>query len=597
MPFRSHQISLGDYGLVGNLHTAALISRFGSIDWACLPRFASPSLFARLIDAHRGGYHQVVPTEPFQSTQRYRPGTCVLETRFRLARHRSLVAIDFMPIAPGIRGETSPMIVRMLRARGGAIRVATRFVPRFDYGRHLPSWRGISSGLEASHGASRLRYRHPTRLQIVENSAVGRIVVTPSDTIALELIWGIRRPGSDSPDSLLRVTEGFWRAWVHHRRSRLRGSTLPEPGWVERSELTLKLLSHEKTGAFVAAPTTSIPEWPGGRRNWDYRYAWIRDATFACESMLVLGHHAEARSFLRWVFFLLRNEPDHKLHVMYGAHGETRLQERSLPHLSGLWDSRPVRVGNLAYRQFQLDIYGELLDAALIFSRYDPAFIGRHWTDLARLADQVTYSWRRPDRGIWEVRTPPVHFIHSKVLAWVALDRATKLGIKLGRRSATFRWAHEAWKIRDWVFREGYDPETRSFRRAKGESLPDAANLRIPLVGFLPFEDPRVIGTVHRILRDLCVGPFVYRYGSGDGVPGAEGAFLPASFWLVECLARQHRKPLASDLWRRLLRSGTSLGLFSEEYDPAQKRSLGNFPQALTHIALLRAAHALSESD
>jgi alpha,alpha-trehalase len=588
-------VALADYGVIGNLHTAALISRFGSIDWACLPRFSSPSVFARLLDPDVGGYQQVLPVESYRSSQRYRSSSCVLETRFRLARGRSLLVTDFMPIIEGGSTERSPLLLRLLEARGGEILVATHFAPRFEYGQFPPTWQVESSQLEARNSSARLRYRHPGPLKIESNEATGQVSLERGERVSIEVGWGSRRPSSESPESLLESTERFWHGWVHSPRSRFHRVAREWHRWVERSELTLKLLSQESTGAFVAAPTTSLPEWPGGSRNWDYRYVWIRDAAFACEAMLDLGHRTEARAFLAWAFRQLAREPTHKLFVMYGAHGETNLRERSLPYLRGLWDSRPVRVGNGAERQFQLDIYGELLDSALIFYPRDPEFIAGHWTAIQRLADQVVREWQQPDRGMWEIRAAPVHFIHSKLMAWVALDRSIQLGCQLNRTAATRPWVREAAEIRAWILREGFDARAMSFRRSRDDSRPDAANLRIGLVGFLPPNDPRVVGTVDRVLRELCDGPFVYRYRGDDGIPGEEGAFLPASFWLVECLARQGRMTLARRLWSQLLRAGTALDLFSEEIDPRRKALLGNFPQALTHIGLLRAASALGE--
>jgi alpha,alpha-trehalase len=595
--FPAHAVSLADYGVVGNLHTAALISRFGSIDWACPPRFSTPSVFAGLLDRDRGGHQSIAPVESYRSTQRYRPSSCVLETDFRLARGRSLLITDFMPIMEGVHAPTSPMLLRVLQARGGEVRVRTEFAPRFEYGRHPPSWRVLASGLEARYRTLRLRYHHPDPLSIGPGIATGELVLEPRAQVAIELVWGSRRPTSETPGSLLRATERFWRTWVHSPRSRFHRLAREWHRWVERSELTLKLLSQETTGAFVAAPTTSIPEWPGGSRNWDYRYAWIRDAAFACEAMLDLGHEVEARAFLKWAFRQVTKDPGHKLHVMYGAHGETILRERSLPYLRGMWDSRPVRVGNQAHRQFQLDIYGELLDSALIFYRQDPEFIAAHWTAIRQLADQVMRRWRFPDHGIWESRAPPVHFVHSKLMAWVALDRSAKLAHLIGEKAPTELWAREADKIREWILQKGYDADARMFRRALGDSHPDAANLRIPLVGFLPPNDPRVIGTVDGVMRVLCDGAFVYRYTADDGLHGPEGAFLTASFWLIECLARQGRIRLARKFWSQLLRSGTPLDLFSEEFDPPHAAQLGNFPQALTHIGLLRAALAMGEME
>ena len=587
--------SLDDYGLIGNLHTAALVSRYGSVDWACFPRFSSPSVFARILDEHRGGFHSVVPEGRYSSVQGYRPSSAVLETRFELASHRRLVVTDLMPILHEAGPEGSPMILRDVRAVGGPVTVTTTFAPRFDYGRRPPSLKTTEQGCVATAGPDALRYRHPGELTFANGTATARVRIEPDRPLELEIGWGQERPVPFPFGHLVERTDRFWRRWTHAPTSPIHLHSLPWHTWVERSELTLKLLSHSDTGAFVAAPTTSLPEWPGGARNWDYRFVWVRDAAFSAQAMIELGHLAEARSFLRWAIARLKAQRGHRLRVVYGAHGETDLTERTLPHLSGLWGSRPVRIGNGAAEQFQLDIYGELLNAALVLDRVDPTYVDAYWTELTAVADQVVRLWRRPDRGIWEVRGPPRQYVHSKLMAWVALDRASRLSHPRnvdGRRGV---WEHEAERIRDWILTHGYDPASKSFRQAEDQPAPDAANLRIPLVGFLPFDDPRVTGTVDRILHELSVGPFVYRYRAPDGLAGDEGAFLPTSFWLVECLARIGRTREAHARWRGLLGAGTSLGLFSEEYDPKRRLRLGNFPQALTHIGLLRAARALGE--
>ncbi len=588
--------ALEDYGLIGNLHTAALVSRHGSVDWACFPRFASPSVFGRLLDPHRGGYHAVHPVEFYRSRQAYRPSTALLETTFVLAGGRRLVLTDLMPVVPGLRPEGAPMILREARAEGGSVELEVRFAPRLDYGREVPKLRRVDGGLEARSPSGVVRCSLPWRFDREgEGTARARGTVRAGSSLEIEVVWGARRPVTTRFRTLVDRTARFWGAWTHPRDAPLHQLAHRWHRWVERSELTLKLLSHADTGAFVAAPTTSVPEWPGGVRNWDYRFVWIRDAAFAAQAMLHLGHRGEARAFLRWALLRLREEPTRRLRVVYGAHGETDLAERTLPFLEGLWGSRPVRVGNAAAEQFQLDIYGELLDAALLLERVDPEFLGDHWTDVAGLADQVVQLWRSPDRGIWESRAAPQHYVHSKLMAWVALDRANQLAQRLGGHRATERWTDEATLVRQWILTEGYDPTRTGFRQAEGSPLTDAANLRVPLVGFLPFEDYRVEATVERVRRELAEGPFVYRYRAPDGLRGKEGAFLAASFWLVECLARSGREAEARSSWTELLGAGTPLGLFSEQYDPGRGIRLGNFPQALTHIALLRAAIALGE--
>jgi alpha,alpha-trehalase len=588
-------VTLDDLGVIGNLHTAALVSRHGSVDWACLPRFASPSVFARLLDPHRGGHHLVAPREPYRSEQRYRRATCVLETVFDLGDGRRLRVTDLMPVVPDLRPEGAPMILREAVATGGPVPVRTEFAPRFDYARLAPIFRPASDGVVAQADGVQFACAARWRFRAQNGTASAAGVLEDGERLEIELRWGGARPVATPFVDLVRETERFWRGWTHGASVPIHRLARRWHRWVARSEMTLKLLSHADTGAFVAAPTTSVPEWPGGERNWDYRFVWIRDAAFAAQAMLQLGHRAEATAFLRWA--LSRGDPALELRTVYGAHGETDLAERTLPYLSGLWDSRPVRIGNAAARQFQLDVYGELMDAALLLPSVDPGFLSDHWADLVRLADHVVDVWRLPDRGIWEIRGDPRQYVHSKLMAWVALDRAVRLAATVGTGRSAAAWEREAGRIRSWVRTVGFDPARGSYRQAEGSAATDAANLRIPLVGFLPYDDPSVVGTVRRIQEELAEGPFVYRYRTPDGLRGPEGAFLPASFWLVECLARGGREREAGELWDGTLRAGTRLGLFSEEFDPGRGLRLGNFPQALTHIGVLRAAIALGEAE
>ncbi len=590
------QPTLRDYGLIGNLHTAALVSRHGSVDWACLPRFASPSVFGRLLDETRGGFLSVAPAERYRSRQRYVPATCVLSTEFHLADGRRLEVHDFMPVRDRAGPEGTPLIVRCLRAYGGAVPVVIDCRPAFDYGRRSHTWRIGATAAVARSEEESVELRAPGRLEREGPNVRSRFDLAVGRRASVELAWGRRPRDLPAPESLYETTERFWRSWAHSPRSPVHRVARRWHRWVLRSELTLKLLSHADTGAFVAAPTTSLPESPGGVRNWDYRYVWIRDAAFAAQTLLNLGHLAEARAFLRWVLLRLRDDSSHRLRVVYGAHGETDLRERELRHWSGLWGSRPVRVGNGAAQQFQLDIYGELLDAALFLDSVDGEFVAEHWPELTGVAEVVLRRWKEPDRGIWEVRGPPQQFVHSKLMAWVALDRAAKLAEEHGPSSVHERWTNEAQKVRAWILADGFDAARGSFRRSAEDPGCDAANLRIPLVGFLPFDDPAVLGTIERVASELATGPFVYRYRSDDGLPGEEGTFLPASFWLVECLARAGEVERARTNWDGVISSGNPLDLFSEEYRPASKQMLGNFPQALTHVALLRAAVALGEA-
>ncbi len=584
--------SLTDLGLIGNLHTAALVDRDGTIAWACLPRFASPSVFASLLDPERGGFARVAPEPAVRGDQRYLPSTNLLETRFTLPDGGRLHLIDLFLLDPD--RESSPSILRLLESEGSTVAVTVTFAPRFGYGARVPALATRGREVIATDGDDRLVQTAPWPSERQGDRAIARGRVAPGTAQWVHLGFNGARPPRD-PVGAAANAVAFWRTWVHGAAApihRLAGA------WhtaVERSELVLKLLSHADTGAFVAAPTTSLPEWPGGGRNWDYRYVWIRDAAFAAQAMLLLDHRSEAAAFLGWVVDRIEAAPDGPagLRVVYGAHGESDLTEREIPGLRGYLDSRPVRVGNGAAAQFQLDIFGELLACARLMVDLDPIALSRRWRRLVPLADRVATAWRRPDRGIWEVRGPPRHFVHSKLMAWVALDAAAGIADRYGDSAAARGWRRTADRIHATILRRGWDPDRRTFVRSFGEHAVDAANLRIPLVGFLPFDDPKVLATIDRVASDLAVGPFVYRYRADDGLAGPEGAFLPCSFWLVEARARAGAERLARKSFDRLLRAGGTLGLFSEEYDPVRRRPLGNYPQALTHIALLRAALAL----
>lgn len=585
---------LHDYGLIGDMQTAALVSRFGSIDWACFPRFASPSVFGRILDGGRGGHCTIAPSEPFEAVQRYLPSTAILETTFHLPGVRTLRLLDFMPLPSAAGTEGAPMIVRLVEALSGSVEVRAVVDPRFDYGRWPARWSQVGSRWIGRSRRDSLSYQPGWTVEPEGPGLVGSFVLDAGDRAAFELYWGTERPVAPPAVDLLARTERFWKSWVHVPDSPIHHLAGKWHPWVERSELTLKLLSRSDTGAFVAAPTTSLPEWPGGARNWDYRYVWVRDAAFAAQSLLLMGHVAEARSFLHWLLGLVSAAPTaRRLRVVYGAHGQTNLTERELPWLSGYRDARPVRVGNGAAVQFQLDIYGELLDAVLLLSEIEEGAVEGWWPALAQLADSVVRQWRAPDRGIWEIRAPPAHYVHSKVMAWVALDRAIALGHEFGPGETVARWEAERDRIRAVVLARGYDRRRDSFIQAFDRRFDDAANLRIPLVGFLSPDDPRVAGTVLRVERELTAGPFVYRYRAADGIEGPEGAFLASSFWLVDCIARAGQRRRARQRFESLLRSGSPLGLLSEQYDPIGGVALGNYPQAFSHIALLRAALSL----
>jgi alpha,alpha-trehalase len=587
--------TLHDYGLIGNEKTGALVSRLGSIDWACLPRFDSPSVFARLLDRSRGGYLEVAPAEQFVSHQQYVTGTNVLATIFELRRGVSLTLTDFMPMGPPntpIGGD--PRIVRRLTARGAPIDVVIRADPRFDYARSMAAWSVDGPGAIARSGADQLACSSPFDWRADGSGVASSGRVEPGTPLYLQVRWGGPPPPEPSPATLLSVTDAYWRGWVSPPDAPLRRVAARWHPWVERSELVLKLLSYADSGVFVAAPTTSLPEWPGGPRNWDYRYVWIRDAAFTAQVFLLLGHLNEARSYVGWAFERAqRLQEDEELRTIYTVDGGTPPTEVVLDHLDGYLGSKPVRIGNAAADQRQLDIYGEVLDSALMLLNLDPAFVRDRWATIERLAQRVTKLWSLPDSGMWEARSPPEHHVHSKLMCWVALDRAIQIAGAFGHVEAIDRWARVAAEIRAAILSRGFDDQVGSFVQAFGRTNIDASGLRIGLDGFLPPNDPRVLGTIAAVERKLARGPYVARYEGDDGVAGPEGAFLLCSFWLVESLARSGQMEKAHAHWRALLDTAGPLLLFSEEYDPTANRPLGNYPQAFTHIGVLRAAFAL----
>jgi GH15 family glucan-1,4-alpha-glucosidase len=588
-------LSLHDYGLIGNQQTAALVSRHGSVEWACFPRFDSPSVFAQLLDRTDGGAYRVAPVGPYVSHQQYAGGTNILTTFFELRRGVRLTLTDFMPIGPAaVTPEIDPRIVRCLAARGEAIEVAIDADPRFDYGRERPTWTIDGDRATASGASGQLHVTSPWPWERADVGVRSRGTVTPGSPVFTQTRWGAPPPPEPRPGTLLAHCDAYWRAWVSPPDAPLRRVAARWHPWVERSELVLKLLSPAGSGVFVAAPTTSLPEWPGGTRNWDYRFVWIRDAAFTAQVFLLLGHVAEAREYVRWAF--ARADPNPQgdgLRTVYAVDGTSPPAEEELGHLEGHLGSRPVRVGNAAADQLQLDVYGELLDSALLLEQVDPAFIRERWPTIEQLAERTTQLWAKPDSGIWEFRTEPAHYVHSKLMCWVALDRAVQIAQAFGQTERIDQWKRVADEIRAAVLSRGYNDRLGAFVQAFDRPVVDASTLRIPIVGFLPPNDPRVLGTMATVEKTLDQNGFLKRYDGDDGIAGPEGAFLLCSFWLVESLAKCGQIDRALERWRMLLDSAGPLLLFSEEYDPLGRRPLGNYPQAFTHIGVLRAALAL----
>ncbi len=580
-----------DYGLIGNARTAALVGRDGSIDWLCVPRFDSAACFAALLGGADNGRWLLAPAEPpLRVSRSYRDSTAILETRFETASGVATV-IDFMPISDD---EREIDLVRIVRGDDGSVAMQTEMLFRFDYGRIVPWVRRRDYGLSAVAGPDQVQVRTPVPLRGVGFTTRGEFTVNAGDMVPFVLTWHPSHHRSFNyrdPEEMLAATEAGWRSWT--ARSSAVGRWRDA---VTRSLITLKLLTYFPTGGIVAAPTTSLPERIGGVRNWDYRYCWIRDATFTLYALLTTGYHEEARAWREWLLRAVAGQPS-ELQIMYGIAGERRLTEIELPWLAGYEASQPVRIGNAAHYQLQLDVYGELMDVLHAARSFTLDADANAWQVQRAVMDFLESAWSLPDAGLWEVRGPPQHFTHSRVMAWVAFDRAVKSVEQYGLEGPVERWRAMRDDIHAEVCAKGFDAERNSFVQIFGGCELDAALLLIPQVGFLPPSDPRVIGTITAVERDLREDGLVCRYRSRDkidGLPEGEGAFLACSFWLADALAMIGRREAAEELFEQLLALRNDVGLLAEEYDPRARRQLGNFPQAFSHVALINTAHNLS---
>jgi GH15 family glucan-1,4-alpha-glucosidase len=585
-------LRIEDYALIGNCITGALVGRDGSLDWLSLPRLDSPSCFAALLGTRENGRWQIAPADPVRATtRRYRPDTLILETTFDCADGR-VTLIDFMP--PG--SPSGSDIVRLVRGDGGTVRMRLEVVFRFDYGSIVPWVSKQPDGLRAIAGPDALLLRTPLELKGEDHTTVAEFTVAAGETVPCTLSWYRSHsdpPPARDPVAALEETEAGWRHWSGRCSSRAKEE------WQEavmRSLLTLKALTYHPSGGIVAAATTSLPELIGGVRNWDYRYCWLRDATFTLYAFLLSGYQEEAKAWREWLLRAVAGSPG-ELQIMYGLGGERRLTELELPWLAGHAGSRPVRIGNAAHTQRQTDVYGEVMDAFYTaqLQGIEPEDDGRHVQ--AVLLDYLEGHWQLPDAGIWEPRTPAKRNTHSAMMAWVAVDRGIKSAEQFGLEGPVERWR----ALRDTIHREvcsqGYDSNRGVFVQEYGGTALDAALLRVPLVGFLPPEDPRVIRTAEAIAKDLAVDGLILRYRAEeapDGLPPGEGAFLACSFWLADNYALMGRDAEARALFERLLALRNDVGLLAEEYDPRAKQFLGNFPQAFSHVGLINTAHNLS---
>ena len=583
-----------DYGLVGDLQTAALIGRNGAIEWLCLPRFDSASCFAALLGDERHGRWWLAPaSEPRSVSRRYRPGTLVLETDFETAEG-AVRLIDFMPR----RGSGPPRVMRIVEGLRGRVPMQVHVDLRPAYGAISPWVEAVSDGVLATAGADAFRLTTRVPLRVMDRGAVrAEFAIGEGARERFTLTWHPSHeatPPVEDADSALARTEVWWREWSG--RCRFEGPLRDE---VLTSLIVLKALMSEATGAVVAAPTTSLPEDVGGVRNWDYRYCWLRDSVLALEALLAVGYTEEVLAFRDLLARAGTGDP-RQLQIMYGVAGERRLTEFELTELPGYEGSRPVRVGNAASEQFQLDVYGEVISVAYLgaqaIGRVDP----RLWPRWRTLVEHVETIWREPDDGIWETRGPRRHFTHSKVMAWVVFDRAVRLAEQFGLDAPLERWVRVRDEIHRQVCDKGYDPSRRTFTQFYGSAELDASLLNIPLVGFLPGTDDRVTGTIDAIRAELGREGFVSRYSTAqtdDGLPGDEGQFLACSFWLVAALAQNGRVQEARALFERLVALSNDLGLLAEEYDVGRRRQVGNFPQAFSHLTLILAADAIRQAE
>ena len=582
------------YGFIGNTQTAALIALDGTLEWLCLPRFDGPACFAALLGRPENGQWELKPAVPVRHiTRRYIEGTAVLETRFETEAGR-VVLTDCLALPEDWQQVD---LIRTVRCEAGEVPMHLCLILRFDYGQVIPWVRHRRYGIQAVAGPHAVQLRSPLAL-------VGRGMTTQADFTLkqgeqaqfLLTAYPSHHPSIRfrDPDFMLDQTVTWWRAWSQRCR--------PVSPWeeaVRRSVITLKALTYGPTGGIVAAPTTSLPEKLGGVRNWDYRFCWIRDATFTLLALLGAGYTEEAAAWREWLLRSAAGEPS-KLQIMYGLAGERRLWEEELPWLDGYAGSRPVRVGNAAHGQFQLDVFGEMMDALHVSRRHGLEANRDAWQLQSSLMEFIERNWQREDEGLWEVRGPKRDFTHSKVMAWVAVDRCIKSAEQFKLQGDLCKWRRLRATIHDDVCRQGFSRSKNSFVQFYGGEELDAALLLIPQVGFLPPDDPRVRGTIAAIERELRYDGLVLRYRHGndaDPLPAGEGAFVACSFWLADALAMTGRRGAARELFEELLRLRNDLGLLAEEVDPRTRAFLGNFPQAFSHVGLINTALNLSQQS
>lgn len=584
---------LEEYGLVGNLDTCALVSQDGSIDWCPLPHLESSSVFARILDAEEGGHFCVRPNAIYEASQRYLERTNVLRTMFQTAMS-DVTVVDFMPVKERDSRQTRvPAIYRKVVCERGAADVEVTFRPRFDYAHRQTTVEARQGGILAECDDETAFLSSTLTFDVRPGEATATVTLEEDETTWFALTYGDTGDGaSETGPQLLGETLSYWRGWAHTCDESVCVFGGPWHDLVVRSGLVLKLLTHPESGAIAAAPTTSLPEDVGGVRNWDYRYNWIRDAAFTLQALSNLNHVAESKAYFDWFIDLCRTKPPEQIRPLYGLHGNAELTERILDHLSGYRDSSPVRIGNGAFDQRQLDTYGELVLAIYEMAQHETVLTSEGWEAVRRIVDYVRDVWTEPDAGMWEVRGGPHHFVFSKVMCWVALHRGIVLAERRGLEAPVDDWRAVRDEIKRTVLEEGYREEHGAFVQAfdRPDTL-DATALLIPVVGFLPADDERVRGTIDEIQRQLATDDgLVRRYNGDDGLPGEEGSFLLCSFWLVDALALSGRLEEARTVFLDVLDYASPLGLLAEEVDPEEGIMVGNFPQGFSHIGLINSA-------
>ncbi len=595
---RENYPPLRDYGYIADCHSSALVSRSGSIDWCCMPRVDSRSCFGRLLGWTQGGYCQIVPSVPYRVSRGYLEDTLVLETTFDAHGGKARL-IDCFPMRRGGRQAPHHQILRVVEGVKGKVEFTIKVVPRFDYGAIRPWIRRYGKEDHIAIGGSDgLLVSGDLRLHMEgRHDLGGTATVEEGRRVRLSLLHRrpedldsglVESPAIEELDRRLEETINWWKAWSS--RGRIAG---PYASQVARSAIVLKGLSNAPTGAIAAAPTTSLPESPGGSRNWDYRFTWVRDSCFAVRSLVELGHGKEADGFRRFIERSAAGSAE-EIQVLFGVGGERRLHEQEVTELEGYRGARPVRIGNAAEKQIQLDVYGELLDLAWRWHGLGNSPDDDYWEFLIELVNAAARLWKKPDRSIWEMRGEPRHFVYSKAMCWAALDRGIKLAEELGREGPIDHWKRVRAEILRAVEEKGYDARRGVFVQAFGCDEMDAALLLLPIIGFVDYRDERMVRTTEAIRKDLEEEGLLRRYKQGnDGMKGTEGVFLACSFWLAECLAHQGRLDEARRVFERVLAAGNDLGLFSEEYNTKTAEMLGNFPQGLTHLSLIAAARAI----